>query len=159
LSRPIYKKFDYLVDSCGRRTCCYPYAEDERNDCEYLGGSCIKECGENSYDSDSQYLNDECIIHEGNDLICCFEYATLSPEEIEEESISQEEGEIVESFVESLFESTAEVEEGSSFDEERSDIRLSEYASLNRGKLATGVALILIGVISLIGVATSKKRK
>jgi len=54
--------------------CCYPYANDELNDCEYYGGSCQEECSGDYYHSEVPYLDDECSFYSDSESLCCLKY-------------------------------------------------------------------------------------
>ena len=66
--------------------CCYPYANDEINDCEHYGGSCLDYCGENYYSTETSYLHQECKNYGSETSVCCIPYNSSEEIRSEEES-------------------------------------------------------------------------
>jgi hypothetical protein len=140
-----------LVQDCKNEDssyqCCYPYENDEVNDCEYYGGSCLSECGDNSYYADVEYLDGECEFYTGDNSICCIPY-------IQGDEEYTEDLETGDNWLDSLF------GEGDGSDENSGAIKLSENVSLNREKVIIGLILLIIGVggvVVLLPKLTKKK--
>ena len=133
-------EYDDLVSDCKTENenyqCCYPFENDEENDCTYYGGSCLSECGDNSYYAEIDYLDDECEYYEGENTICCIPYPQQeSGKEIEDLG----EG----SLIDAIFGGDSE---DSSDDNKYStgEIRLSESVSLNREVFFGALAILLV---------------
>ncbi len=150
------EEYPDLIEDCREENsnsqCCYPFENDDLNDCTYYGGSCLASCGDDSYYAEIDYLDDECEYYEGSGTICCIPYAQQEKEDI---------GDIVESnLIDSIFGSEGGKE--SSYDSVQysaGEIRLSESLSLNREILfVVVIALIIIALVIFNKLPKIKKK-
>ena len=118
--------------------CCYPYANDELNDCEYYGGECKEECSGDYYHSEVPYLDDECLFYSDSESLCCLKYEDTSGNEGDSES-----GEEDASLWENLFGSPETNEDDPNYDE-AAYIHLGENISLHRNYVFVGVIIIIV---------------
>jgi len=137
--------YEQLTDSCVEEfgtseVCCYPYENDDLNDCTYYNGSCMtNECSGNYISPDIEYLDEECEYYVGEDYVCCLEYLSDSSEETEEKG-----------FFEYIFgEQTSNEYSG--------DQELGESFSLNRSYIFGGLFLVAFAILMILLFAPKKK--
>ena len=127
-----------LHESCTDKNddyvCCYPYANDELNDCEYYGGLCQEDCSGDYYHADVPYLDDECVFYSGEGNVCCLAYEDSSVEETGEEDAT---------LWENLF-GSPNAEEGDPNYDADDYIHLGETVSLHRNYVFVGAIVIII---------------
>ena len=140
-------EYPELIEDCRNENsdyqCCYPYENDDINDCEYYGGSCMADCGTDYYHADVQYIDDECEYYGDSGDLCCIPYET-----------TQQSGEVDiddDGWINSLF-------GGDDSTQSESGTKLNEGVNLNAGLIAGGL-FVLVGVILLgyLFVKTNKK--
>ena len=139
----IGKEYSDLTNDCKQidnsYKCCYPYSNDNVNDCEYYNGTCLSECGENYYYASIPYLDDECGFYANEGDKCCIQYGGG------ETSVSIETGkEEKSSWTNVLFGGNEEMMNG------ENKARFSEYISLNRDIVFVGILIFMIVVGSII---------
>ena len=142
-----------LHESCTDKNddyiCCYPYANDELNDCEYYGGLCQEGCSGDYYHAEVPYLDDECVFYSGEGNICCLEYL---PGEDPQNSGSEET---------SPWEKIFGAPDTDSEDYNEEDyIKLGESISLNRNfAFGFGVILVVLAFVITAYYPKFKKKK
>ena len=129
--------------------CCYPYANDDLNDCEHYGGLCQVDCSGDYYHAEVPYLDDECVFYSGEGNVCCLEYP---PGEIPQNSGSEET---------SPWEKIFGAADPTSEDYNENDyIRLGESISLNRNyAFGFGVILVVLAFVITAYYPKFKKKK
>ena len=142
-------EYPELVGDCRDKdssyNCCYPYENDDINDCEYYGGSCLASCGDDSYHADVEYIDDECAYYGNTGDICCIPY-----DQVEE---TTEEVDVDGSWIDGLFGGNGE-------DGKDSDAKLSENISLNRGVIISMVLLVIgLGALVYLFLRTNKGKR
>jgi len=140
--------YTQLNDDCKAENsefkCCYPYSNDEINDCEYYGGSCLNSCENNYYHAETPYLDQECEYYTNSNSLCCISYNASNGEEFIEETISET------GIYDILF--GTQKDDVSS---ESKNLELQEIVSLNR-EISMGIIVLFVAIIFLI---YYKKRK
>jgi hypothetical protein len=132
-------EYSDLIEDCksigDSLTCCYPSSNDEVNDCEYYGGSCLNSCEGNYYSSETPYLDDECDFYKRN-TVCCLEY------KIEENGAETTIGKGSSTQEGNLLDILFSPDNSVGFS--REDVRFGEYISLNRGIVTLGFVVLVV---------------
>jgi hypothetical protein len=143
-------EYPELVEDCqdedSSYNCCYPYENDDVNYCEYYGGSCLASCGDDSYHSEIDYIDDECVYYGDVGDICCIPYDIQTEDSTEEVNVDG-------SWIDDLFGGDGE-------DGKDSDAKLSENISLNRGVIISMVLLVIgLGALVYLFLRTNKGKR
>lgn len=153
----IGKEYSDLVSDCKRENkeskCCYPYSNDEINDCEYYGGTCLASCSEGYVSADVEYLDDECDYYTNRNYVCCVEYI----EEVSQSDSSISSDMESESESDSLMDILFGTKEIGTEDKEK--IQFSEVLSLHREKLFWGLGSLLVIIFIILGLVFCKPKK
>ena len=129
--------------------CCYPYANDELNDCEYYGGECKEECSGDYYHSEVPYLDDECLFYSDSESLCCLKY-DVGPQNSGEKDTE-------ENTWEKIFGSPDTDREGYN---KENYIHLGENISLHRNyAFGFGASLVIILFVITVYYPKFKKKK